>query len=39
MAQSFLLDRLMPGWQTRMMNTGVWLETLLEEAVAKHERE
>lgn len=35
MAQGFLLDRLMPDWKSRMINDGVWLETLLEEAAAQ----
>lgn len=34
MAQAFLLDELMPGWKERIMSGGVWLETLLAEAVA-----
>lgn len=34
MAQAYLLDRLMPGWKERAFDEGVWLETLLEEALA-----
>lgn len=33
MAQAFLLDALMPGWKLRALETGVWLEDLLAEAV------
>lgn len=33
MAQACLLDRLMPGWKERAFEDGVWLETLLVEAV------
>ena len=33
MAQAFLLDDLMPDWKERIMSNGVWLETLLAEAV------
>jgi hypothetical protein len=31
MAQGMLLDRLLPGWKTRVLEDGIWLETLLEE--------
>ncbi len=34
MAQARLLDRLMPGWQARVGEPGVWLEDLLAEAVS-----
>lgn len=34
MAQAYVLDRLMPGWKERVFDQGVWLETLLEEALA-----
>jgi hypothetical protein len=34
MAQATLLDRLLPGWKARALSEGVWLETLLAEAVA-----
>ena len=33
MAQAFLLDELMPEWKGRIMSGGVWLESLLAEAV------
>ncbi len=33
MAQSFLLDRLFPGWKDLIWNDGVWLEDLLGQAV------
>lgn len=33
MAQAFLLDELMPDWKERIMSGGVWLESLLAEAV------
>lgn len=33
MAQAFLLDELMPDWKGKIMSGGVWLETLLAEAV------
>lgn len=33
MAQAMLLDRLLPGWQERIWANGVWLETLLAEAM------
>ncbi|HBX69119.1 MAG TPA: hypothetical protein DEH25_06985 [Chloroflexi bacterium] len=33
MLQAFLLDRLMPDWQARIMDEGVYLEDLLREAV------
>lgn len=33
MAESFLLDRLMPDWKTRIMLEGVFLEDLLRQAV------
>jgi hypothetical protein len=33
MAQATLLDRLLPGWKERALSQGVWLETLLAEAV------
>ncbi len=32
MAEAFLLDRLLPGWRTRGLHTGVSLEELLGEA-------
>ncbi len=34
MAEAFLLDRLLPGWRTRILNDGVCLEDLLSEAIA-----
>lgn len=34
MAQARLLDGLLPVWKERVLNEGVWLEDLLEEAVA-----
>lgn len=33
MAESFLLDRLMPGWKSKVMQDGVFLEDLLRQAV------
>jgi hypothetical protein len=33
-AQAVLLDRLMPGWKSRLFESNVWLEDLLAEAVA-----
>ena len=33
MAQAILLDRLLPDWKGRVMEDGVWLEDLLQEAV------
>ncbi len=33
MAQAYLLDRLQPGWKQRAFDDGVWLETLLAEAL------
>lgn len=33
MAQAYLLDRLLPGWKERAFDDGVWLETLLAEAM------
>lgn len=33
MAQAYLLDRLLPGWKARAFAEGVWLDTLLAEAV------
>lgn len=33
MAQAALLDRLLPGWKTRALEPGVFLEDLLKEAV------
>jgi len=32
-AQAAMLDRLLPGWKERIMQTGVWLDDLLKEAV------
>lgn len=34
MAQANLLDRLLPGWQARALDEGVWLEDLLSGATA-----
>ncbi len=34
MAQARLLDRFLPGWKERVLKDDVWLENLLEEAVA-----
>jgi hypothetical protein len=34
MAQAHLLDRLAPGWKARVLEDGVWLESLLDEAVS-----
>jgi len=31
-AQAALLDRLLPGWKERVMQEGIWLDDLLEEA-------
>ncbi len=33
MAQAVLLDRLMPGWKSRVWEDDVWLDALLAEAV------
>ena len=33
MAQAYLLDRLLPGWKQRAFEDGIWLETLLIEAL------
>jgi hypothetical protein len=33
MAQAFLLERMYPDWQTRLMEDGVYLETLLQEVI------
>jgi hypothetical protein len=33
MAQAFLLDKLMPGWKTRIFEKGVFLEDILREAL------
>lgn len=33
MAQAALLDRLLPGWKTRAMDEGVWLDALLSETL------
>lgn len=33
MAQAYLLDLLLPGWKERAFDDGVWLETLLAEAL------
>ena len=33
MAQAVLLDRLAPGWKTRVFDEGVWLEDLLAQAI------
>jgi len=35
MAQGFLLDRLLPGWKERVLEEGVYLEDLVEEAVKR----
>jgi hypothetical protein len=35
MAQAALLDRLLPGWKKQIWPDGVWLETLLAEAVER----
>jgi hypothetical protein len=35
MAESFLLDRLMPDWKSKIMREGVFLEDLLREAVGE----
>ncbi len=35
MAQAFLLDRLMPGWQERILGDDVTLEDLLHQAVTR----
>lgn len=37
MAQAYLLDRLLPGWKERACDDGVWLETLLAEALKMSE--
>ena len=31
-AQAAMLDRLLPGWQERIMQEGVWLDELLKKA-------
>lgn len=33
MALAYLLDRLLPDWKEKAFNDGVWLETLLDEAI------
>jgi hypothetical protein len=33
MAQAYLLDRLLPGWNQRAFEENIWLETLLVEAI------
>jgi hypothetical protein len=33
MAQAILLDRLPPGWKSQVIESGVWLEDLLAQAV------
>ena len=33
LAQAAILDRLAPGWRTRILTEDVWLEDLLKEAV------
>ena len=35
MAQAVLLDRLAPGWKARVFDNGVWLDTLLSEALKR----
>jgi hypothetical protein len=35
MLQAYLLDRLMPDWQARIMDEGVYLEDLLQEAISQ----
>jgi hypothetical protein len=37
MAQAFLLDRLMPGWKSQLMDEGEYLENLLRKAVNRNE--
>ena len=37
MAQAYLLDRLLPGWKERAFDDGIWLETLLAEALKMRE--
>jgi hypothetical protein len=36
MAQGFLLDRLLPDWRTRILSENVFLEDLVDEAIALH---
>jgi hypothetical protein len=35
LAQAVMLDRLRPGWRDRILDDGVWLEDLLEQASAR----
>ena len=35
MAQAYLLDRLSPGWKAKALAEGVFLETLLREALTE----